>query len=201
LAKRGKALFKSVCLGKCKSHDLPKRLNLTGIAPEMNRLWEASVRELGSGVVREHAALLVWERERLRLTNIVEGADDQVKPNYQLEKGQQFVGTFHTHPYVTGWLGIPFSEADFASTLVQKEKLAILHSGTHIFALARTEMTPEFVEWKAVVNKAFELSQKYRRFCSFPGTVFNMNIGMCENYNFGFYSGEVTGQLKLEFPS
>jgi len=38
LAKRGKALFKSVCLGKCKSRDLPKRLNLTGIAPEMNQI-------------------------------------------------------------------------------------------------------------------------------------------------------------------
>jgi len=200
LAKRGKALFKSVCLGKCKSRDLPAKLNLTGITPEMNRLWEASIREIKSGVVREHAALLVWERARLRLTNIVEGTDDEVEPSYQLAERQQFVGTFHTHPYVTGWLGIPFSEADIASMLVQKENLAILHSGTHIFALTRTEMTPEFVEWQVVVNEAFELSKKYSRFCSFPGTVFNMNIGMCEHYNFGFYSGDITGQLKLEFP-
>jgi proteasome lid subunit RPN8/RPN11 len=95
---------------------------------EMNRLWEASVREIDSGIVREHAALLVWEREGLRLTNIVEGKDDEVLPNYQLEEGQQFVGTFHTHPYVTGWLGIPFSEADIASTLVHKENISIIHS-------------------------------------------------------------------------
>ncbi|MDZ7361748.1 MAG: hypothetical protein ONB46_13635 [candidate division KSB1 bacterium] len=77
MAERGKALFKSVCLGKCKSRDLPARLNLSSLAPEMNRLWEASVREIASGVVREYGALLVWERERLRLTNIVEGADDR----------------------------------------------------------------------------------------------------------------------------
>ena len=198
MAKRGKALFKSVCLGKCKSRDLPKRLNLTGIAPEMNRLWDASVRELASGVVREHAALLVWERERLHLTNIVEGADDEVEPTYQLAEEQQFVGTFHTHPYVTGWLGIPFSEADFASTLVHKENIAVIHSGNHIYALVRTEMTPQFVDWQIVANQAQELFKTYSRFCSFPGSVFNMNIGMCERYNIGFYSGDITGQLRLE---
>jgi len=60
LAKRGKALFKTICLGKCKSRDLPVRLNLSSLAPEMNRLWDASVREIKSGMVREHAALLVW---------------------------------------------------------------------------------------------------------------------------------------------
>ncbi|MCI0694656.1 Mov34/MPN/PAD-1 family protein [candidate division KSB1 bacterium] len=199
MTKRGKALFKAVCLGKCKSRDLPARLNLSSLAPEMNRLWEASVREIASGVVREHAALLVWERENLRLANIVEGADDEVEPSYQLAKGQQFVGTFHTHPYVTGWLGIPFSEADIASTLVHKESIAILHSGTQIYALVRTEMTPKFVEWQVVVNQALELFKKYSRFCSFPGTVFNMNIGMFEHYNLGFYSGNIAGQLILEF--
>jgi proteasome lid subunit RPN8/RPN11 len=165
----------------------------------MNRLWEASIREIDSGIVREHAALLVWEREKLRLTNIVEGKDDEVLPNYQLEEGQQFVGTFHTHPYVTGWLGIPFSEADIASTLVRKENIAIIHSGTQIYAMVRTERTPEIVEWQVVANQARELFKNYSRICSFSGTVFNMNIGMFEQYNLGFYSGNIAGHLKLEF--
>jgi hypothetical protein len=127
LARPGKAIFKAVCLGKCKTHDLPKRLNLTGIAPQMNRLWEASIRDLKSGIVREHAALVVWERGRLHLTNFVEGTDDEVHPDYHLEKGQQFVGTFHTHPYATGWLGIAFSGTDIASALIYRENLSILH--------------------------------------------------------------------------
>lgn len=135
----------------------------------------------------------------MRLTNIVEGMDGEVGPNYQLAVRQRFVGTFHTHPYVQGWLGIPFSDADIASSLVHKENVAVIHSGNHIYALVRTEMTPQFVDWQIVTNQAQELFKTYSRFCSFPGTVFNMNIGMCERYNFGFYSGGITGQLNLEF--
>jgi len=199
LAKRGKALFKSVCLGKCKSRDLPAKLNLTGIAPEMNRLWDASVRELASGVVREHAALLVWERESLRLANIVEGADDEVEPDFQLSTGQRFAGTFHTHPYVSGLMGIAFSGEDFAITLMHCENLSLLHCGNKIVALARTQFTPKFLDDEMIDNKAKELVRTYRRQLSLSDAVLQMNIAFCKRYHFGFYSGSVAGKLRLEF--
>jgi len=198
LAKRGKTLFKSVCLGKCKSRDLPKRLNLTGIAPEMNRLWGASIRELAAGMVREHAALLVWERENLRLTNIVEGADDEVEPSYQLAEGQQLVGTFHTHPYVTGVTDVVFSGTDFASALTCRENLSIVHCGNTIAALARTELTPKIVDDEEIERRANDFARIYRHTFSLPETALKMNFVMCQKYKLGFYLGNITGQLRLE---
>ena len=199
MAKRGEALFKSICLGKCKSRDLPKRLNLSGIAPEMNRLWDASVRELASGVVREHAALLVWERESLRLTNFVEGADNEVEPSLQLDEGQQFVGTFHTHPYATGLMGIAFSGEDFASTLAQGENLSIVHCGDKIAALVRTPMTPKIFDNETLDDEAKQIVRANRRVLTFADAVLKMNIALCKRYQLGFYSGNLSGQLRLEF--
>ena len=198
MSKRGKALFKSICLGKCKSRDLPTRLNLSEIALEMNRLWEASIREIESGAVREHAALLVWEREKLRLANIVEGVDDEVEPNYQLQEGEQFVGTFHTHPYVNGMMGIAFSGSDIASALADRENLSILHSGNQISTLVRTELTPEFVDTETIENKARELFKTFIRDFPLATAVLKMNIVLCKQYRLGFYWGKTTGRLSLE---
>ena len=199
MAKRGKALFKSVCLGKCKSRDLPAKLNLTAIAPEMNRLWDASVRELALGVVREHAALLVWERESLQLTNIVEGADDEVEPSYQLAEGQQFVGTFHTHPYVKGLRGMAFSGADIASAMNDQENLSVVHSGSQIFCLVRTEFTPNVVDEIALLMQERKLLRLFQDTFSVPQALFKINLFFCKQYKFGFYSGDINGKLRLEF--
>lgn len=199
MAKRGKALFKSVCLGKCKSRDLPAKLNLTGIAPEMNRLWQASVRELAAGVVREHAALLVWERESLRLTNIVEGADGEVEPNYQLAAEQRFVGTFHTHPYVKGWMGVGFSGTDIASTIIYRENLSILHSGNQIAALVRTEFTPTIVDDEEIEETARKLLKIYTHSLSLQLAILKMNVILCRQYSLGLYIGNISAQLRLEF--
>lgn len=199
MAKRGKALFKAVCLGKCKSRDLPARLNLSSLAPKMNRLWEASIREIESGVVREHAALLVWEREKLRLTNIVEGADDEVVPEYELTSEQQLVGTFHTHPYVTGKMGIAFSGTDIASAIADGENLSIVHSGNQIAALARTEFTPRIVDEKTILKEEKELLRFYRETIISPQAILKINLIFCKHYNLGYYLGNITGQLRLKF--
>jgi len=199
LAKRGKALFKSVCLGKCESRDLPKRLNLTGIVPEMNRLWEASIREFASGVVREHAALLVWERESLRLTNIVEGADDEVEPSYQLAEGQQLVGTFHTHPYVKNLQGMAFSGADIASAINDKENLSVVHSGSQIFCLVRTELTPSAVDEIALLEQERKLLRFFLGTFSAPQALFKINLFFCKRDKLGFYTGDHTGKLRRTF--
>jgi len=162
----------------------------------MNRLWDASVRELASGVVREHAALLVWEHESLRLTNIVEGTEDD---DYQLATGQQFVGTFHTHPYVMGLMGMAFSGADIATALFYRENLSVVHSGNLIVAMTRTELTPKFFDTGAIERSAKALFENYRRAFPLQAAVLKMNRLLCEQYNFGFYGGDISGQLHLEF--
>jgi len=199
LAKRGKALFKAVCPGKCKSRDLPARLNLSSLAPEMNRLWEASIRDIKLGVVREHAALLVWERNNLRLTNVVEGADDEVEPDYQLSEGQQFVGTFHTHPYVKDLQGMAFSGTDIASAITDKENLSIVHSGSQVFCLARTEFTPRVVDETAIVKQERKLLRFYQNAFSVSQALFKINLFLCKQFKLGFYTGNTTGKLALEF--
>ena len=199
MAKRGKALFKAVCLGKCKSRDLPARLNLSKIAPEMNRLWEASIREIDLGVVREHAALLVWESESLRLTNIIEGTGDEVEPEYELKEGQQFVGTFHTHPYVKGLQRMAFSGTDIASAITDEENLSLVHSGSQIFCLVRTEFTPEVVDETAIIEQERKLLRFYQRAFSVSQALFKINLFFCQQYGLGFYTGEISGKLKLEF--
>ena len=199
MAKRGKALFKSVCLGKCKSRDLPARLNLASIAPEMNRLWEASIREIESEVVREHAALLVWERESLRLTNIVEGSHDEVEPDNQLHEEQQFVGTFHTHPYVKGLQGMAFSGTDIASAINDQENLSVVHSGSQIFCLVRTEFTPSAVDEAAILKQERRLLRFYLDAFSVSQALFKSNLFFCKRFKLAFYAGNATGKLRLEF--
>ncbi len=199
MAKRGKALFKSICLGKCKSRDLPARLNLSSLAPEMNRLWEASVREIDSGIVREHAALLVWERESLRLTNTVEGTEDDVEPDYRLAVGQQFVGTFHTHPYVNGLTGMAFSGTDIASAITDHENLSLVHGGSQVFCLGRTEFTPRVVAETAIVKQERKLLRFYQIAFSVSQALFKINLFFCKQFNLGFYAGDTTGKLVLKF--
>jgi len=198
VAKRGKALFKSICLGKCKSLDLPAKLNLTDIAPEMNRLWDASVRELAGGFVREHAALLVWERESLQLTNIVEGTDEDVNPDFQLLPSQQFVGTFHTHPYAKGLQGMAFSGTDIASAITDKENLSVVHSGSQIFCLVRTEFTPSVVDEIAILQQERKLLRLYQDTFSVVQALFKINLFFCEKFKLGFYTGDSSGKLELE---
>jgi hypothetical protein len=165
----------------------------------MNRLWKASIRDIESGVVREHAALLVWERGNLRLTNIVEGTDDEVEPSYQLAIGQQFVGTFHTHPYANGLTGMAFSGTDIATALFYHENLSIVQSGNLITAVTRTDLTPELFDANKIEDDANAFFEKYRRIFSLQSAVLKMNRALCEQYHLAFYGGEVTGQLLLEF--
>jgi hypothetical protein len=165
----------------------------------IERLWEASIRDIELGVVREHAALLVWERGNLRLTNIVEGTDDEVEPSYQLAVGQQFVGTFHTHPYVTGMMGMAFSGADIASALADGENLSIVHSGNQISGLARTELTPKFVDTETIENSASASFRSFIHYFPLPIAILKMNLALCKRYRLAFYSGNTTGRLRLEF--
>ena len=58
--------------GRCPSAKLPATLDLTGIRRTMKQLWNASIRNIATGVVLEHAATLVRSAEgKVRLVYLV----------------------------------------------------------------------------------------------------------------------------------
>lgn len=93
--------------------------------------------------------------------------------------GQQFVGTFHTHPYASGLMGMAFSGEDFASALAHRENLSILHCGDKIVALVRTELTPKRFEDEPIDDEARELVRRNRRVLSLSDVVLKMNVIFC----------------------
>jgi hypothetical protein len=191
-------ILKSVCLGECQSKDLPSELDLSSISAGMNRLWQRSIRNIQHGEVTEFGATLVWERGRLRLTNIVQGESNTVALKTQIQRGQKFVGTFHTHPYKQGWLGIAFSGEDFATAINLRENVSIVHAGNKIAALIRTEISSRSVDSNKIVDLANELVWRYsNEKTPFAEAVQKMNIDLCVAYGLAYYLGETDGQITL----
>jgi proteasome lid subunit RPN8/RPN11 len=86
--------------------------------------WQKSVRDIDKGVVKEYAAILVEGQEgEIKLVNPVEGTSDSVTPNLDIAEDEEFVGTFHTHPYEDGTT-TAFSGQDIASALETQEKIS-----------------------------------------------------------------------------
>jgi len=122
------------------------------VAQEMERLWQNSVRDVDRGVVREYAATLVEGHEgELKLVNVVEGSSRQVTPNLAVAEDERLVGTFHTHPYENGTQAA-FSGQDIAAALESQERISLVRSGDEVFALVRTNKTPQEME-AAKVNQ------------------------------------------------
>jgi proteasome lid subunit RPN8/RPN11 len=144
--------------GQCPSRKLSTTLELTGIWSSMRRLWNASIRYIESGMVLEHAATLVCDAEgKVKLVHPVAGAPDEVVPNYDVAEGENFVGTFHTHPYENGLTGIAFSGEDIASAINEAEWISFVQSGDDVFALIRTDKTVSQIQPHMVVGQVNSL--------------------------------------------
>ncbi len=96
-------------------------------------------------------------------------------------------------------MGVSFSGEDFASALAQGEDLSIVHCGDKIAALVRTQMTPKFFDDETLDDEAKQMVRTNRRALTFSDAVLQMNISLCKRYQLGFYSGSLSGQLRLEF--
>ncbi len=173
--------------------ELPEQLELgKQVAQEMDVLWQKSVQDIDKGVVREHAATLVkGQEDELKLVNPVEGTSNSVTPNLDIAEDEEFVGTFHTHPYEEGTT-TAFSDQDIASALETQEKISLARSGDETYALARTDLTPETVDADEV-REAFH--QEVLRHLddpnvSFSDAIYLANIEMCRRYGLAFYKGK-----------
>jgi hypothetical protein len=90
--------LQAICLGQCKSNDLPAQLDLRNISAEMNRLWRRSIREIRRGIVTEYGAILVWQRGRLRLTQMTQGTSNAIVLKPQVARDQKMLGLFTRIP-------------------------------------------------------------------------------------------------------
>ncbi len=176
---------------------LPRELDLSDLAPEMERLWTRSIRHLDKRQVVEWGATIVLTKDkRLRLVGIVEGNAESVTLKLDVDEGEEFIGTFHTHPYEDGTTGMAFGGDDIASAINYGERISVVQSGKDIFALVRTEGTPVRVDPRRLDH---ELNMAYRGYVKMgladQEALLAADLDACKRYRLAFYWGRVPQRL------
>jgi hypothetical protein len=187
--------------GRCPGDKLPATLDLTGIRRTMKQLWNASIRDIATGVVLEYAATLVRNIEgKARLAYPVVGTAGNVEPNYDVAQDETFIGTFHTHPYENSLTGIAFSGGDIASAINETEWISLVQSGDDVFALIRTDKTVPSVDSNIVVNQVNDLYEDLLNIrLSHQSALRIANLQICATYGLAFYAGKISGILEVKF--
>jgi len=119
----------------------------------------------------------------------------------QFDREQKIVGTFHTHPYKEGWLGITFSGEDFASAINTQENVSVVHGGNRIAALVRNEKSSKLVDGYDIIDLADALLRRYysKKLIPFEEAALQMNINLWTIHELAFYVGAPDGQLTLRY--
>jgi len=167
----------------------------------MKRLWGESVQAIDTGIVTEHAATIVWTAAgKVQLSYFAIGTPDGAEPSYHVQPDETCVGTYHTHPYENGLTGMSFSGPDIASAINRAEWISLVQSGADVFALIRTDKTPERVslallEWEVEALYAMGLQLHLAP----PDALWIANLEMCATYGLAFYAGEADTPLEVIF--
>ena len=179
-------------VGGISADRLPEKLELgEEVAQEMEALWRKSVQDVDKGMVKECAATLISQEGKFLLINPVEGMSASVTPIREVSEGQEFVGTFHTHPYEDGTTAA-FSGQDIAYALEHKDPLTLVRSGDEVFALMRTNKTAREVDASKVKQEFEQVLAEYmdNPAVSFSEAVYLANIELCRRYGLAFYRGK-----------
>lgn len=169
------------------------------ISGEMDRLWQQSVKDDGS--VQEHAATLVRDPAgNVKLVNPVAGDANSVEPNRNVPEEDELLGTFHTHPYSReegGHTGVPFSGQDIVLTINEGDEIALVQSGEDVFAIQRTDATPDTVDKDTLKQEFGDALFNYLDDpnVSFAEANYKANLEICQKYSLAFYAGR-NGSLK-----
>lgn len=184
--------------GELTSAELPEHIDLGELNAAMNELWERSIRDIDQGRVTEWGGILALDAEgNLTLTNQVAGTAYSIAFDLShISDEVIFVGTFHTHPYESGLTGMAFSGADIANAINRRESLSLVQSGDLVFAVVRTEKTPDQVDWSAIDEELDALYRGYVKEGLFlDEAAFQANLDLCARYGLAFYWGEIFGEL------
>jgi hypothetical protein len=187
--------------GTIRSEALPQELDLSELAADMERLWQASVAEWAAGVVVEYAATIVLDEEgALKLVNEVRGLPYDVEPNLQVSEGLTFIGTFHTHPRTNGLLPMPLSDSDVVCAVRYGERLSVLRSAETIWVLVKTAETVADVNQLDLQDRFFAAYRAaLARQLSVLAAYMDANLALCDMCQFALYQGGADGLLKEVF--
>jgi hypothetical protein len=168
------------------------------VSGEMDRLWKQSIKE--DGTVQEHAATLVRAQEgNVKLINPVAGDSGSVSPDRDIPEGNTVLGSFHTHPYEDG-TETAFSGQDIAYLINSGDNLAIVQSGDQIFAIQRTDSTPESVDPSQVKAEFRAAMAQTDENTSFAEAVFAANQTICRKYGLALYAGQGASLKEVYHP-
>ena len=104
------------------------------------------------------------------------------------------VGTFHTHPYdkTGGWAtGVPQSGADMGVLILMAPfLLSIVQSGSQLFALVKTRLTPAYVDkWELHRSSEQEVAMRMKAGQGFEQGSRAMVEGHALGFGFAYYRG------------
>jgi hypothetical protein len=187
-----------LCLGELTSAELPAIIDLDDLMHEFDRLWEQSVCDIERGIVVECGGVLILDQTGdLTLDNVTIGEADRLQLNMEVGGNKLFVGTFHTHPHVSGVRGAAFGTRDFAFAINSGSILALVHSGRYLYALVRTEFTPTTVSVDSL-RKGFDKILAHERDLGYTvlEALLETNLWLCERYGLAFYYAEPPDPLQ-----
>ena len=192
--------WRSVKSGQLTAAQLPQSLMIpVRIIEDMKSCWNRLSEDPEH---RERGACIVFESQfTLRLDDEVVGSSGHsVKPKCRALDRKDHLGFFHTHWYLNETEQIGFSHLDFAGVLEDGECLSLVCSGEHVFALVRTEMSPEPSLVSQEQEKEFlDVFVYYvRKGFSQDDACRNANHDLSRRLKLAFYSGVFSVPLKLE---
>lgn len=186
--------------GRLSWRDLPEEITLPeSLWQQMDELWQRSIAHIAEGRVSEWGGTLVLDEEnRLKLVNFVEGTAEYIALDHTTE--DTFVGTFHTHPTPDNVMGIAFSGIDIADAINSGERLSLVQSGRHVFALLRTDETPLQVDLQqCVVSFEGQALEYLGQGMPLARATRYANIDLCQQFDLCFYEGIVFDNLVEEY--
>jgi hypothetical protein len=179
---------------------LPQYLNMPArITKDMEDQWKRVVEDPEH---KEQGACIVLDSQgTLGLSDEVRGGSSHaVKPKCRAWEHIDHLGFFHTHWYLNESEQVGFSHLDFAGVVEDGECLSMVRSGQQVFALVRTEKSPQPSPVGAQQEKEFlDVFIYYiRQGWSQDEACLQANHDLCRRLRLGFYAGRFRELLKLE---
>jgi hypothetical protein len=187
-----------LCLGNLTSTELPAIIELGDLMHELDNLWKRSIRNISRGTVVECGGVLaLGKKGDLALVNVTIGEAGWLQLNLEVGSDWLFVGSFHTHPHVSGVRGAAFGARDFAFAINSGSMLTLVHSGRYLYALVRTELTPATVNADSL-HETFNKTLAHVRTQGYTTleTLLETNLQLCERYGLAFYYAKVPDPLQ-----
>jgi hypothetical protein len=172
---------------------LPETIDPSLVTADMQRLWEAAVKESTKGPWREQVATIVLEaEENVRFIHELAGQHDRVRAVLDVGSGQRLIGIFHTHALwpLEPHLGVGCGPEDIVGMIKDRYALSLLRSGPLVCALVRTDRTVEDLRLADVVAQ-FQVGVEawYAQEQSLCRAILRAGIDLARAAGLAYYAG------------